>query len=650
MLPSFLDFKGLKSPVVYYIRIMVATTRGTFVRLYTSREIQLSEFLRRHITLPLEQRRLLWENENTESITEQIEEAFRAKNFLHLGQILVCDRSTADDITRSLWDGQGRMSVLSLALQAACIRFTEFPELDNTDIKRICKWETYVCNDFDMLDESQKDRLAKFPEQYDGRVPMILYNHKDDREAMKDIMNGYHPIRCFQAMSGKYDCEKCNQAFVKKDFMVHIEKEHEYKNDRYEKTTSKLYKMMDHVYGWVRTNFPEKKDVQLLAEYITTNVDITEVVCLDESECRRKMAALNTTGLQMEDFALIRCDIISTLPKARCESMAKIWDDVYGTTMRCDPKGYNGKKVSFGKNIMQAALRLYIKDITNRDGIYDQFKSLRVSDTPIDDINRYLDICHKYIEIVDKIPGDRFGRLLLPLAQGIGVPWEGLENLLLPVMYTDNEAGQAILELFVKWWVRTLGTSPEKFGKFSYRTPMSKMAQKFIMGGEEEPTKILIESCRGLMRGKCIQDDNEYIRKNKGRFLNPKLPSTNRLLTALETFTTTIDHHTPLKMDLEHVWPMKRASELSNPELINCLGNLTLFETKNDRKLMFQGNRGSKDTTDSKMKNYKQSASSLTNRIPDDYPDFFDTPEKAEAAILKRDAALWSQLAQHTSL
>ena len=627
-------------------------TRTTFAKTTTTREVSFSALLCHHITLPREQRRPLWGEEPIASITDQIEEAHEAKRFLHFGQALIYDRSAHNDITRSLWDAQGRLTVLTFALKAVCIRYRALstPDTKEKDTKAIYKWEQVICSDsFNDLEESQQLRIEQFPERYEDNIPKILYNHKDDREAMKDVMNGYLPLDCFQSMAGQHTCEKCDRTFNNNaQFMAHIEKDHSYKKDRYKDTSSKIYKMMDYVYGWVRDKYTGQKDLRSLADYLINMVEITEVTCQDEAECRRKMAALNTTGLRMEQFTLIRCDLLARLTKEECEKVAEKWDAVYGATPD-HAKGYSSK-APFGKNIMQAALRMHNKDISNSKDIYAQFQTILESANPREYINDYFTICDKYIDLFKRIPSDRFGRLLLPHSQGLGVPWEGLENLLLPVMHINKKAGEAILEMFGKWWARTLGTQPDKFGKFSYITPMRQMAQKFIHAEDEkEHTSILLTEVRKLLNENCLSS-NDYIKKNKERLLKPKAPSTKRLLSTLETVTTTKEHTTSLKMDLEHIWPTNRANELSNPEMVNWLGNLTLFEKGNNKALKFQGNRGSQDMVKNKMKHYKTSASALTKRIPDEYPRFFDSPQEAEAAIRTRDAALWGQLDTHTSL
>jgi hypothetical protein len=116
------------------------------------------------------------------------------------------------------------------------------------------------------------------------------------------------------------------------------------------------------------------------------------------------------------------------------------------------------------------------------------------------------------------------------------------------------------------------------------------------------------------------------------------------LLLFLETCETPDLHMVPLKYTLEHIIPQKNKGSLTNPALMNSIGNVTLLEGKNTKDVQ-KGNSslGSKDYI-KKIDSYKNSSCKITREITERYVDAF-----TERDIQDRANSIAHRMNQHTS-
>ena len=102
------------------------------------------------------------------------------------------------------------------------------------------------------------------------------------------------------------------------------------------------------------------------------------------------------------------------------------------------------------------------------------------------------------------------------------------------------------------------------------------------------------------------------------------------ILAFLETITTSSINLFDLDgIDHEHIVPQGCKDILTNGNLINSWGNITLLESKNTPKVQ-QGNRGVKTSMSKKKESYTNSSLTLTKKIVDEYPEFFERDDVTE--------------------
>jgi len=228
---------------------------------------------------------------------------------------------------------------------------------------------------------------------------------------------------------------------------------------------------------------------------------------------------------------------------------------------------------------------------------------------------------------------------LLNNTQRICLSWEAYMWCLLPIFYKTNNINADLIKLMTKFYFRNLQFKNRNFNNLCYSNEFIRITNSFLKNKDTDYYKE-IEVCLKNNKHISINDENYC---NSMKDMNFKSTNATHLLMFLETCINTDKHIVPLDYTLEHVFCQKDKTKLSNQHLMDCIGNLTLYEGKNSEN-GHKGNSalGSKPYANKKQ-SYSKSNCMLTRNISQNYDSF------EEKNIIDRSNEIIEQLNKYTN-
>ena len=177
---------------------------------------------------------------------------------------------------------------------------------------------------------------------------------------------------------------------------------------------------------------------------------------------------------------------------------------------------------------------------------------------------------------MDKISEDRFGRLINNTSR-ICLNWEAYMWCLLPIFYKTIIINCDLIKLLTQWYFRNLQFKTRNFNNLCYSNEFIKITNEVLKNSNYDYFKD-IKEC--LIKNKDNSISHErYLSSMKT--MNFKSTNATHLLLFLETCLNTDLQKVPLEYTLEHIYPQKNKTKLSDQSLMDNIGNLTLYEGKN---------------------------------------------------------------------
>jgi hypothetical protein len=577
------------------------------IKPYESKSVTWDAMLQKNLQIPMNQREYAWTDVDLKKFLDDIFNLFEEGKYIYkMGSII----NLQYDGCNYIYDGQQR--TLTIILFLYCLAMTE-PKLE-------LKIKTLLTVDNELDDLTYQQQLVK--DAYGVKIiPKIYCVSPPDMKALVDIFNGKPATAA--AVSATTSTVAGQEG------------------------SSKLYNAYEYIaeYNKIR-KYNEAQNVRLY-KFVTSDIDIQLYDCIDLNYVSRIFDWENNRGKRVESLDLIKNQI---LVKIGAEKRAELYDRWAELKNRKDTL----QKINdYGEKVFDVGIQLYNNQVSRVCNHDELFKTIIDAKDPYAEVCRFFGIVEALYAIMETISRDRFGRLLLNSGRHVKLTWEAYMWALLPIFYKRGSIDTRLIKLFVTWYFRTSYISGElTFNSMRYSNDFIRISDSYFKcslnqggggcGGSDYDYDYYDEIMKCLVKNMSphVRDDYE------GKLRDMELNKTDAqyLLLFLETCETPDLHTVPMKYTLEHIIPQKNKAGLTNPALMNSIGNVTLLEGKNTKDVQ-KGNSslGCKEYI-KKIDSYKNSSCKITREIAEKYVDSF-----TERDVQDRANSIAQRMNHHTS-
>jgi hypothetical protein len=550
----------------------------------------------------MNQREYSWELKEINKFVVDIFKIFEENKYVEkMGSIINLNYNNGNNI----YDGQQRILTTILILHViGClsnklkVKIAALLTID-TEIENLTPEQTVI-----------KDRFKV------AKIPKIYCINPYDMESLVKILNNI-VVPWVKFIDNLDDIESADEEeeYVctckvkisrKSDFIRHITKHHDYFTTE---QNSKLYSAFNEIYKFISLKKYDEQDLINLYKFIINDIDVQYYDCNDPEYVSRIFDWENNRGKSVETLDIIKNPIIVNIPDDKKMEIYERWEEL---------KHKEHKIIkNFGAKIFDVAIQLYNNKFQRTINHEESYKKIIEDSNTYNEINIFFAIVVRLFEIIDKISKDRYGRLLNN-TQRICLSWEAYMWCLLPIFYKTNNINADLIKLMTKFYFRNLQFKNRNFNNLCYSNEFIRITNSFLKNNNTDYYKD-IEACLKNNKHISINDENYC---NSMKDMNFKSTNATYVLMFLETSINTDKHIVPLDYTLEHVFCQKDKTKLSNQHLMDCIGNLTLYEGKNSEN-GHKGNSalGSKPYANKKQ-SYSKSNCMLTRNISQKYDSF----------------------------
>ena len=550
-----------------------------------SYELYWSSILGKNLTIPMNQRNYSWEAFEIIKFLDDIIEIFEEGKYIEkMGSII----SLTHNQSNHIYDGQQRTLTTIITLQVmGCLS-----EKLKIKINSLLTVDT----DLDQLTPNQTELKEKYGVEI---IPKIYCVNPDDMENLINIFNN----RC----ETSYNCLSKKNNKIKNAF-IEI---YNYFTEEQEK-------------------YNEEKLIDLY-KFILYNIEVQYFECSDSEYVSRIFDWENNRGKAVEALDIIKNPIIVKIADDKKFEVYDKWERLRNTENTIYKK-------KLGQKVFDIAIQLYNGEIKRKVNHEELYKPIIISHDTYREINNFFEIVEELFEIIKTISNDKFGRLLNEKS-AVSLNMEAYIWCFLPIFYKINHVDTNLIKLFTKWYFRQIGRKLRGFNNLAYSNDFIRISNEVLKDPcfdyYEE-----IKTCLTNMKDDSISDEN-YPRTMKDITFNAT--NATYLLMFLETCMATDVHTVPLLYTLEHIYPQKNKDQLQNKDLLNNIGNLTLYEGKNSGN-GHKGNSslGAKPYQVKKI-SYEGSNCLITRNVCKNFERF------EEEDIIKRNIEIVHLLNEHTN-
>jgi hypothetical protein len=572
------------------------------IKPYTTNQETWNTILQKNLKIPMNQREYSWELKEINKFVVDIFKIFEENKYVEkMGSIINLNYNNGNNI----YDGQQRILTTILILHViGClsnklkVKIAALLTID-TEIENLTPEQTVI-----------KDRFNV------AKIPKIYCINPYDMESLVKILNNI-VVPWVKFIDNLDDIESADEEeeYVctckvkisrKSDFIRHITKHHDYFTTE---QNSKLYSAFNEIYKFISLKKYDEQDLINLYKFIINDIDVQYYDCNDPEYVSRIFDWENNRGKSVETLDIIKNPIIVNIPDDKKMEIYERWEEL---------KHKEHKIIkNFGAKIFDVAIQLYNNKFQRTINHEESYKKIIEDSNTYNEINIFFAIVVRLFEIIDKISKDRYGRLLNN-TQRICLSWEAYMWCLLPIFYKTNNINADLIKLMTKFYFRNLQFKNRNFNNLCYSNEFIRITNSFLKNNNTDYYKD-IEVCLKNNKHISINDENYC---NSMKDMNFKSTNATYLLMFLETSINTDKHIVPLDYTLEHVFCQKDKTKLSNQHLMDCIGNLTLYEGKNSEN-GHKGNSalGSKPYANKKQ-SYSKSNCMLTRNISQKYDSF----------------------------
>tara|TARA_B100001123_G_C15272653_1_gene1010927 strand:- start:159 stop:1880 length:1722 start_codon:yes stop_codon:yes gene_type:complete len=572
----------------------------------------------------MNQREYSWESAQITNFLDDIIKIFEEGKYVEkMGSIINLNYDEVNDI----YDGQQRTLTVILILNVlGCLA----PKL-KTKINQLLTVDTEL-DDLTQQQNKIKEecKVNIIPKiycinPYDMTGLVNIFNNKIQLWAK--FINNLDEIKSFEEEG--YVCSICKTKISRNnDFIRHIKKKHNYLQPD---SSTKLHSAFTEIYNYlVLKKYDEKKLINLY-KFILFDIDIQTYDCFDPEYVSRIFDWENNRGKAVETLDIIKNQILVKITDEKKVEIYNRWESLKHRKNKIYKK-------NFGQKIFDLAIQLFSNQINRTINNEKLYKPIIDSEDIYKKLIKFFEIVEKLFEIMDKISEDKFGRLLNNTSR-VSINWEAYMWCLLPISYKTGYVDCKLIKLMTKWYFRNLQFKNLTFNNLCYSNEFIRITNQVIQNKDFDYYKD-IEECLIKNKDDSISNEN-YLRTIKD--MNYTTTNAKHLLMFLETCVNTDTHIVPLDYTLEHIYPKKNKAHLTNPSLMNNIGNLTLIEGKNSKN----GHKGNSSLGSKpyykKMLSYKGSSSMITRDITNKFETF------TEATITTRNDDITSLLNKYTN-
>jgi uncharacterized protein with ParB-like and HNH nuclease domain len=577
---------------------------------YTTNQISLINLLDRFINIPMNQRKYSWERENCLRFIKDLYYTFvENKYYEKLGSIIVLKNNECFDV----YDGQQRTLTSAIMLRV----MGKINEKIHSDSSK------YITIDEDVttITRNQEEIKIKYCEKHelsDFIMPKISCINPHDQEAILDIYNGMvksyiEYIENTEEYDNsedieQYTCKECGAVIIRKaDFIRHIKTIHNYKNHK----SSLLYNTYYSFYDWITFNIKDEKQLMEFYKFLKNGTDIQYYEVEDPVFVSRIFDRENNRGTDVVKYDIVKNQILSVIPDDKKYEIYEEWERIISIK--------NLLYKDYGNQLIQIAIQLMNHKFERVFKYEQSFQTIINSENPYEIICKLFTIVVELDEIMNKIGEDVYGRLIIKLKKH-KITWEGFKWCILPIFYTIGKIDSNLIQLIVRWSYRNSGFKTRSLNNLTYSNELIRIVNSTIEYNDYDYYKQIKNT---LIHHKDEKVQKEYFNDT---LINTKLQTKliKEKLMYLETCLNTHAHIVPIgDYDIEHIIPKDNIDELQNKSLINAMGNLTLYESKNTEIIKHIGNRGlGKKPYCEKRRHYKNSNSCITKMLSKKYKTF----------------------------
>lgn len=606
--------------------------------------------------IPMNQRHYDWEENQIMKFINDLFYMFEETEFYEkMGSIIYY---TGNAEGKEVWDGQQRLITIILTLKAISVVCNKLNCKTVSERETAERFGNSIINllkeDIDCMVDIT-DRIKHFQNNPDFNgfdiIPKIHCVNPHDNKAICEIFNSYSPLISYLCNDQTdthdadddadnvddddddhneevSDADECNDHNVVRPYKCtcgakiniksvydrelllakHLIKsdKHSYDDSKIKNKDTNIYKAYEYICKRIYSNFRSLKKLKEFYQFILNNIDLNVYECNDLWYVSRIFEWENNRGKPVHTLDVIKNTLLSNIPaNKRCEIYDK-WTKMREKTCTI----YS----DFGQKILNCAIQIYNKKIeanADQEQLFTTLLQSNQEDT-YKEILSFFKIVESLLGIVDSIRDNRFGRLMLHNKR-CSLSWEGYMYFLLPIFYFSKTVNPNTIELFVRWCFRNANTKNRVMNNLCYANDFISLSNSYISNSNTDYHALCLKI---LQKHKDISvNDDNYVANNINVDWKRNTGLAKLLLYYLETSLTNDDYKPSLTHDLEHIFPENKKNDLSTPNIIYKLGNLTIFEAKNSNN-GHKGNRSIKDNTFAIKKiQYKESSHKITRRL-----------------------------------
>tara|TARA_B110000444_G_scaffold45799_1_gene41717 strand:- start:1592 stop:3679 length:2088 start_codon:yes stop_codon:yes gene_type:complete len=597
------------------------------------------------ITIPMNQRYYIWAPCNIEQFLDDLDDILKSTTKMCFGNVI---QFRAGDGDKQIWDGQQRI-ITAILFLVACRNFLKniFPLIDpDHNTKSVEK----IVNRITKVVELDTDEDLDLDEDSSIILPRVRCVSPRDKLILSEIFNDYEPLTNHQNQSssidGKIQCRHCDEVITGErndaDFRRHLIKtckkispDSRSKMKTIEKNIGKVKKVeMLHAYElisyYIVDNCKTLNHVNERVGLILNDYLINVKTCSSLEYVSKLYNFENNRGQQMQTIDVVKNYILTNIPDDKKEEIFEKWDKLKNQKEFGAP--IYGE---YGYKVFKSAIQIYNKHIIiSNHKLYEEedFKQLiDYNDKQITYNNtiKYLKIVEDSISYMRQIGEDRFGRLVLHRKKGVTFSWEAFAYTILPKCSIDGGIDSDFIKKLVTWQMYVTCFGFRDFNNLTYSQKFAPLITRYM--NEKFDKEELNEEIYQTL-GEIFSHNSQMLTNivKHQQFKQAGIAKIKGILAFLETITTSSINRFDLDgIDHEHIVSQGCKDILTNGKLINSWGNITLLESKNTKNVQ-TGNRGVKTSMSKKKESYTNSSLTLTKKIVDEYPEFFERDDVTE--------------------
>jgi uncharacterized protein with ParB-like and HNH nuclease domain len=630
-------------------------------RPYQSQECAIGAYLGKNLIIPMNQREYSWTKEEIIPVLHDIKELFENTAYKELmGSIIVYLNKINDVTVNEIYDGQQR--TISLFIILTCIGEISENEQLYKSINNLLTVDSFLGIPHDLQKNIKtsakwKDLDIKIPKiycinPYDNDAIISLLNNQifnswkyidnidefKNIDSVKEVTNTEEAIEDEEIENNlKYTCKICKTDISRfKDFQRHLKKIHDIYEKNEDSKKSNIYQTYINVYKELLSFNYNLEQLKRLYIFITQDIEIQLYEASDSFYVSKIFEWQNNRGNDVKKLDLVKNIILSYLDNNKKLEIFNKWEEL--------KKEDHNSTDEFGQKILDCAVQIYNKKFarTIDDSFYKKIieNGNKAGDIYKEIIN-FINLANKLIELMNKITNSRFGRLI---TKSRCLSWEPYCWCMLPIFYKKNAIDEKLIKLFVMYYFRNKIIDRASCNSLRISNEFINIVTHYyeIKPDIDYYGRFKAHLCK--ITNTDIYKDSLLAKINKLSFKNIKF--NNLLLSFIETCETPDSTIVSLEYSLEHIYSQKNKDNLSNKDMLNYIGNLTLLEKKNSQN-GHKGNSsiGCSEFQMKKHNSYNGSSAKITRDICKDFTK--DTFEESD--IIKRTKIIADKIEKYTN-